>query len=444
MKQSAALMLATLVLVVMIAGCGPAPTVTPEVTQVPTEEATTAAPEETFEATATAEVQLPPFKIGLLASLTGNFASSGKDLQAGVEMLLEEIGYTAGGREIVLLTEDTTGNPETALAKARKLVEEDGVDVLIGPNLSSEGYALIDYIDQVGVPTLYAVVSADDITQRQRIPWIVRTGWTSSQPTHVLGQWVYDQGIRRVATLSYDYAFGWESVGGFQAAFEAAGGQVVQKIWNPTDTKDFAPYIAQLDPDNIDAVFIQQSGGNAIRIMQQLTEFGVTEQIRVFGGGTLTDESVLNSMGDEALGITTALHWSAALQTPEAQAFVAKFRDRYGYVPGYRAEAGYVAAKVATTALEMTNGAPGGPEGLLEAMKAVEISDAPRGPVAFDDYGGVIQNEYIRVVGRIDGELQNTVIETFPMVSQFWIWDPEEFLAHPVYSRDYPPCTYCP
>lgn len=441
MKRSAVFLVITLVLGLTLAvGCAPTPTATPEVTEAPTEETTTVAPVETPEE----EVQLPPFKIGLLASLTGNFASSGKDLQAGVEMLLEEVGYTAGGRKIVLITEDTAGNPDTALAKARKLVEEDGVDILIGPNLSSEGYALRDYIDKVGIPALYAVVSADDITQRQRTPWIVRTGWSSSQPVHVLGQWAYDQGARRVATLAYDYAFGWENVGGFQAAFEAAGGQVVQKIWNPTDTKDFAPYIAQLDLANIDAVFIQQSGGNAIRLMQQLKEFGVTEQIRVFGGGTLTDESVLKSMGDEALGLTTALHWSAALDTPKAREFVAKFRERFGYVPGYRAEGGYVAAKVVVMALEATNGNPGGPKGLLEAIKAVEISDAPRGPVAFDEYGGVVQNIYIRVVEKVDGELQNTVIETFPMVSQFWTWDPEEFLAHPVYSRDYPPCTYCP
>lgn len=431
----------------LVAACG-GQTATPAVTEEaapPTQALATEAPPAATEAPVeeSEEAALPPFKIGFFGSLTGNFASSGKDLQAGIEMYLEEIGYEAGGRQIVLISEDTTGNPDTALAKARKLVEEDNVDVLIGPNLSSEGYAVRDYIDQAGVPTLFAVVSADDITQRQRTPWIVRTGWSSSQPNHPFGEWVYEQGIRRVATLAYDYAFGWETVGGFQAGFENAGGQVVQKIWNPTDTKDFAPYIAQLKLDSIDAVFIQQSGGNAVRIMQQLGEFGVKDLIPIYGGGTLTDESVLKSMGEEAVGLITALHWSAALDTPQARAFVEAFRERYGYAPGYRAEAGYVAAGVVAKALEDTNGDPGGPEGLLEAIKAVRIDDAPRGPVSFDEYGGVIQNIYIRQVEMVDGELQNTVIATIPEVSQFWKWDPEEFLAHPVYSRDYPGCPNC-
>jgi branched-chain amino acid transport system substrate-binding protein len=376
-------------------------------------------------------------------ALTGSFAASGKDLQAGVQMYLAEINYTAGGRKIELITEDTQGDPSNALAKARKLVEQDKVNAIIGPTLADEGYAVRDYIDSAKVPDLFAVVSGDDITQRKQSAWIIRTGWTSSQPMHPFGKWAFDQGYKKIAVIAYDYAFGWETVGGFQKAYETAGGQVVQKIWHPTGTKDFAPYLAQLRPD-VDALFIQESGADAIRILQQWQEFGMKNKIPVIGGGTLTDESVLKSMGDETLGLITALHWSAALDRPEAKKFVDAFTAKYGYAPGYRAESGYVSAAVIAQALEKTKGNPdNSPQVLVDAIRSVSLANAPRGPVSFDKYGGVVQNIYIRKVEKVGGVLQNTVIATIPNVSQFWTWDPASYMKDPVYSRDYPSCRYC-
>ena len=148
-------------------------------------------------------------------------------------------------------------------------------------------------------------------------------------------------------------------------------------------------------------------------------------------------------MGEEAVGLFTVLHWSAVLQTPEAQAFTKKFKEEYKDAPGYRAEAGYVTGQVIARLLENTRGRPGGGKELVDAIRAVKISDAPRGPISFDAYGGVVENEYIRRVDMIKGELQNTVIATLPNVSQFWTVDPSVFLSKPVYSRDYPPCVNC-
>jgi branched-chain amino acid transport system substrate-binding protein len=385
---------------------------------------------------------MPPFKLGFYGAMTGNFASSGKDTFSGLTLFLKGINYTTGGRKIEVIVEDTSGDPNTALAKARKLVEQDKVDLLVGPTLANEGYAVRDYIDRVKAPCLYPVVSGDDITQRKRTPWIIRTGWTSSQPAHALGKWVYDQGKRRIAIIAYDYAFGWESVGGFQRTFEDAGGKVVQKIWTPQTTSDFAPYFPQIKKD-VDAVVVAQSGGNAVRFLQQWQEFGLKEKYPLYGLAAITDEAVLKSMGEEAVGLFTVLHWSAVLQTPEAQAFVRKFKETYKDAPGYRAEAGYVTGQVIAKALENTGGKPGGNKGLVDAIRAVNISDAPRGPISFDRYGGVVENVYIRRVDRVNGELQNTVIATLPKVSQFWTYDPSAFLKKPVYSRDYPPCTNC-
>ncbi len=295
----------------------------------------------------------------------------------------------------MVIVDDTSGDPNTALAKARKLVEQDKADLLVGPTLANEGYAVRDYIDRAKGPCLFPVVSGDDITQRKRTPWIIRTGWTSSQPAHALGKWAYDQGKRRIAIIAYDYAFGWENVGGFQRTFEDAGGKVVQKIWTPQTTSDFAPYFPQIKKD-VNAVVVAQSGGNAVRFLQQWQEFGLKETHPLYGLAAVTDEAVLKSMGDEAVGLITVLHWSAVLQTPEAQAFVKKFRDEYKDAPGYRAEAGYVTGQVIAKALENAAGKPGGGKELVDALRAVKISDAPRGPISFDPYGGIVENEYIR------------------------------------------------
>lgn len=384
----------------------------------------------------------PPFTIGFYGALTGNFASSGKDMLNGLTLYLNEINSTAAGRKITVIVEDTAGDPNTALAKARKLVEQDKVDVLVGPTLANEGYAVRDYIHSAKAPNLFPVVSGDDITQRKRTQWIIRTGWTSSQPAHALGKWVYEKGKRRVAVIAYDYAFGWENVGGFQRTFEDSGGKVVQKIWTPQTTSDFAPYFPQIKKD-VDAVVVAQSGGNAVRFLRQWQEFGLKGKYPLYGLSAVTDEAVLKSMGEEAVGLITVLHWSAALQTPEAQAFVKKFREAYKNAPGYRAESGYVTGQVIAAGLEKTGGNPEGARGLIDAMRSVKISHAPRGPISFDKYGGVVENEYIRRVDQVNGQLQNTVIATLSNVSQFWTYDPAAFLSKPVYSRDYPPCTHC-
>ena len=385
---------------------------------------------------------LPPFKVGFYGALTGNFASSGKDALNGIQLFFKEANHTAGGRKIALIVEDTGGDPNTALTKARKLIEQDKVDVLVGPTLANEGYAVRDYLDRSKVPNLFPTVSSDDITQRARTPWIVRTGWASSQPTHAFGKWLYDQGKRRVAMITMDYAFGWESVGGFQRTFEEAGGKVVQKIWTPQTTSDFAPYFPQIRKD-VDALIVAQSGGNGIRFLQQWQEFGLKDTLPIYGLCALTDEALLKSMGDEALELVTPLHWSAALDTSDAQAFVKKFRDEYKYPPGYRAESGYVTGQVIARALENTGGNPGSAKGVADALRTVKIDNAPRGPIRFDEYGGVVQNVYIRRVERVKRELRNTVIAIIPNVSQFWTYRPADFLAKPVYSRDFPPCGNC-
>jgi len=376
-----------------------------------------------------------PIKIGFIAPLSGPNAQNGRDILNGFLLHLEEIGYHAGGRPIEILVEDDEAIPAVGLTKTRKLVERDKVHLMTGALLSSTGYALAPYIDSMRIPMVFPVVSADDLTQRRRSRWIVRTGYSGSQPNHAFGEYAYHTlKLRKVATIALDYAFGWESVGGFRRTFEAEGGRITQRIWCPVFVHDFAPYLAQISRD-VDAVYALFLGRSALQFMRQYQEFGLKQRIPLIGAGTTTDEHVLPFMGDEALGVITPLHYSAALATPANTKFVAAYRAHYKRVPSYYSESMYTGAKWVVAAIDAVRGNVEDSAALVDALRSVKLQDLPRGPLRLDDYGNPIENVYIRKVERVHGELQNTVIETFPEVTQFWKYNPGDYLKQPLYSR---------
>jgi branched-chain amino acid transport system substrate-binding protein len=390
-----------------------------------------------------AEAQKGPIKVGFMSSLTGPLSPNGKDMLNSFELFLEEQGGKLGGREVKLITEDDAGNPATGLTKLRGMAEGQEIQILVGPLSAAVGYAIRDYIDSKKLPAIFPIVSGEDITQRKRTPYIVRTGWSSAQPSHPFGKWVYDNlKYRRIAIIGYDFAFGWEVASGFHRTFEESGGRVVQKLWPPLFTADFGPYIAQLKRD-VDAVYAVFSGADALRFAKQYEEAGLKARLPLIGGGTFTDEHVLRTMGDEALGVITALHYSAALNNPANRKFVQAYETKFKQMPSYYSEGTYVAGLQLKRALEALGGDAENGERLVTALRKVELTDTPRGPIRFDEYGNPIENIYVRKVERVGGKLQNTVIYTFQNVSQFWTYKPEEYLKNPVYSRDYPPCKYC-
>jgi len=387
--------------------------------------------------------QKAPIRIGFLAPVTGGGAAVGKDMTSGFTMYLEEIGNQIAGRKVEVIVEDTQGDPAQALTKLRKLVDSDKVLVLAGAFLASEGYALAPKIDEYQIPTLFPVVSADDLTQRKPVKWLVRTGWTSSQPNQPFGEYVAKTlGYKKVVTIAMDYAFGWEQVGGFQRTFEEAGGQIVQKLWPPLGTTDFGPFLAQIKRD-ADAVFGVMVAASALRFPKQYQDAGLKARLPIIGGGTTFDEFVLPSLGDEAIGAITPLIYSAAIDTPVNKRFVKEYKTKYGKIPSYYSETCYTVARWINEGAKAVGGNVEDREKFLAALKRVEIPDAPRGPVKLDARGSPIQNIYVRKVEKKDGELWNTVIHTFPAVSQFWKYKPEEFLKQPVYNRNYPACKYC-
>lgn len=186
--------------------------------------------------------QKGPIKVGLILPETGLLAANGKDMANGMQIFFEEQGRRLASREVKLIVEGDEGKPPTGLSKARSLVESQGVHVLIGPLSASVGYSVAGYVNDKNVPTIFLIVSAEDITQRKRSPYIIRTGWSSAQSSQPFGKWVYDN-LRywKIAMIGYDFAFGWDVTGGFQRTFEDSGGQVAQKLWPPLNTADFAP-----------------------------------------------------------------------------------------------------------------------------------------------------------------------------------------------------------
>ncbi len=386
----------------------------------------------------------PAFRIGFIADITGNVAPSGRDMLDGFQLYRAEKNSMLGGRQVQLIVEDAAGVPANALNKARKMVEQDKVHLLTAPLLANEAYAVRDYVAERGTPMMFMVASSDDLTQRKGAPNFVRTGWSSSQPSHPFGEYVATElKYKRIAVVGSDYAFAYEVVGGFQKTFEAHGGQIVQKIWTPLGTPDFSPYVTQLRRD-VDAVYSSQTGVDVIRFTKAYHQYGLKDKLPLIGGPLLSDESLLRGMTPEdATGIISCLHWAAGLTTIAARKFVDAFNAKYKKDPSYYAETNYTGGLWIDDAVRRIDGKVEDRAAFLRAMLAVQLPNAPRGPMRLDGYHNPIQNEYVRKVELQNGRLVNTVIHTFHNVSQFWTFAPADFLKQPVYDRNYPPCTHC-
>jgi branched-chain amino acid transport system substrate-binding protein len=376
-------------------------------------------------------------RVGLLADKTGPVASGGIDMERGLQMYLEERNYTLAGRKIQLLVADCASNPTTTRTKAQELIEKDRVHCYIGPLAAFEALAIQDYIKAKEIPTL-SVAAAEDMTQRQTIPWFVRATSTSSQCAHPLAEYCAKTlGYKRMITIGSDTAYGQEMCAGFQRVFEENGGKIVQKLWPTLVTPDYSTFIAQLKT-NSDGLFSAFEGSNGFRFTRQFVEYGLKDKLPIVGGMTHLDEAVLRNMGDEALGTITSCWYSAELDNPSNKDFAPAFRKKYSYDPGFYAAATYTNGAVLETAIKAVNGKVEDTQAFMHALRNAK-ADTCRGPVSFDDYGNVVGNVYIRKVTRKEGRLVNSIIKTYPNVSQFWTYDPKQFLANPVYSRDYPP-----
>jgi branched-chain amino acid transport system substrate-binding protein len=375
-------------------------------------------------------------RIGLLAAKTGPLASGGIDMELALNMFLKEHDNTLAGRKIELIVADTAGVPATARTKAQELIEKNNIHCMIGPLAAFEALAIADYLNEKEMPTL-GVAAAEDMTQRHPSPWFIRLTSTAAQCAYPLAEYsAKELKYKKIVTIADDFAYGHEMCAGFQRAFEDNGGKIIQKIFTPLSTPDYGSYVAQVKA--ADAIFLGTAGSNGFRFLRQFIEYGLKDKMAVIGGMTALDESVLRNMGDEALGILTTSWYSAELDNKLNRVFAPAFRKQFKYDPGYYAGGTYVAGQVLEAALKTTGGKAEDKKALMAAFKAGNI-DTVRGVIKFDEFGNATGDVYIRKVTRVDGRLVNSVIKTYPDVTQFWTYDKTAFLKNPVYSRDYPP-----
>src|SRR4051812_19278120 len=213
------------------------------------------------------KAQTAPIRIGLMAPLTGVAAAGGREIVDGFTMYWDSIGNTAGGRKVELVVEDDASNPDTALQKARRLVEQTKVDFLAGNLLANTGLAVANYVKGNGVPYFIPVIAANDLTQRARIKNVIRCGgYAAGQFFFPLADWALKQGYKRVATIAQDYTFGHEQCGGFAQVFTEGGGSIVGQFWHPLNTADFSPYLGQVAGLKPDAVFVMETGADSTRM----------------------------------------------------------------------------------------------------------------------------------------------------------------------------------
>jgi branched-chain amino acid transport system substrate-binding protein len=311
------------------------------------------------------------------------------------------------------------------------------VHALTGPLAAFEALAIDEYIKTNKIPTL-SVAAAEDMTQRKANPWFVRATSSSAQSSHVMADHCANTlKFKRMAMIADDIAYGHEMNAGFQRVFEENGGKIVQKIFSPLTTPDYGSFLAQLKT-NVDGIFLGFAGSNGFRFIRQFNEYGLRSKMALIGGMTAIDESVLRNMGDEALGIQTVCWYSAELANPINAKFAPAFRKAFGYDPGYYAAGSYVNGAILEAAVQAVKGKFTDKVGLMAALRKTNLQTA-RGPVRFDELGNVVGDVYIRQVERKDGRLVNSVIKTYPNISQFWTYDQKQFLANPVYSREWPP-----
>jgi branched-chain amino acid transport system substrate-binding protein len=393
--------------------------------------------------TAAATIGMPaiaqgaPFKIGLLTVKTGPLAQGGIQMEQGISVLLKQKNNMLAGRKIEFISADTGGNPAGAKTKAQELIERDKVNVILGPLAAFELLAITDYVRDNATP-LISLAAAEDVTQRKANPFVIRPSATSAQCMHPLGDYAAkDLKYKRATTISEDFAFGYEQMAGFQRVFEDNGGKVVKKLWPPLVTPDYTPYIAQIG--NVDVVVNGFAGSNPVKFMRAYQDLGLKAKIPLLAGWTAMDDALLKSLGDEAVGVISAHWYSADGQSPSNKRFVADMQKDYGVLPGGYSAGMYIAGQCVEAAIEKLGGKADDRKAFAEALHQVSLTDTPRGQVQFDHFGNVVGDVFIRKCERKNGKLVNTIIKTYPKVSQFWTYDEKAFLAKPVYSRDNPP-----
>lgn len=353
-------------------------------------------------------------KVGLVLSMTGPFASTGKQLEAGARHFLREHGDTVAGKKIELVIKDDGGLPDQAKRVAQELVVNEKVQVLGGFSLTPLALSVAPIATQSKTPSVVFVAATSSVIDAS--PYFIRTSFTLPQVTVGVAEWAPKNGIKNVVTLVSDYGPGLDAESAFKERFTLNGGTIKSSIRVPMRNPDFAPFLQRVRDEKPDAVFVFLPAGVGSMFMKQFAERGLDKAgIRLIATGDVTEDDILNEMGDVALGVVTSHHYSALHPSPTNKKFVESFKKANGGKrPNYMAVAAYDGMRVIHNALKATQGQTG--DALLDAMKG-QTFESPRGPVLINGQSrDIVQDVYIRRVERVNGELYNVEFDVLKAV----------------------------
>ncbi len=353
-----------------------------------------------------ASAQNKPFKIGLLTPMTGPFASTGKQMLAGVKLYMAQQGVNIAGRQIELIVKDDTGMPDVTKRLAQELVVNDKVDVLAGFGLTPLALATGPIATQSKTPMVNMLAATSSVIDAS--PYMVRVSMTLPQITVAVAEWASKNNIRKVVTLVSDYGPGIDAERTFVDRFLLNGGQIMESLRVPMRSPDFSPFLQKVRDLSPDAVFVFVPSGIGTQVMKQFNERGLARAgIRLIGTGDVVDDDILNSMGDATLGIVTSYPYSTDHPSALNKKFVAEFKKaNQNMRPNAVAVFGYDGTRLIYEALKKTAGKGDG-DALLAAMKG-QIFESPRGQIFIDaNTRDIVQSVYVRKVEKVNGELYN-------------------------------------
>jgi branched-chain amino acid transport system substrate-binding protein len=341
------------------------------------------------------------YKVGLILPASGAYAALGSEITNGFNLALEHFGADLGGDTITTVSEDTEANVQTGLSKTRKLVLQDKVDVLAGVVSSGVLGAIRDFVDQSKVPLVVANAGNDNATGERCSPYVIRVSFSNSQINRPIGEWLAEQGVKKVYTLAADYAAGHQMIEAFTKSFTAGGGEVIGGTFTPFQkTKDFAPYLTAAKAANPDAIYVFYAGGEAISFVKQYASFGLKGQVPLYSPGWLTSVAYVKAEGPAADGITTGLNYVPTIDLPENKRFQTDYKAKYDRTGSEFAVQGYDAGRLV---VEAVKAAGGDKAKLAVALRNVHFT-GPRGPLQIDPAtNNVVQNLYIYTT-KVSGE----------------------------------------
>jgi branched-chain amino acid transport system substrate-binding protein len=352
-----------------------------------------------------------PLRLGNLNSFTGAIAYAAENNFNAMSLYFDSIGWTIAGRKIELIKEDDQFNPQVGLQKAKKLVESDKVDMIVGVQASNVALAVLNYAKQQKASYIVSGAGTDAVTW-DRYPYLFRTSISTYQLSTPMAGWVYDNLGKEIVTTASDYAGGRDVIAQFKGPYLGKGGKVLKEIWPPLGTTDFSPYLIDIKSINPPVTYDFMPGADAVRFIQQYHEFGLKEKMPLTGF-TIIDSLILGALGKAALGVISATVYTDTVDNPESRKFVAEYQAKHKVPPDLFSDYGYVAARAVHEALQMTDGDTSDKDKLAEAMTKVRFN-APRGPFRIDPAThNPIQDIYICQVVEKEGRITSKVLATF-------------------------------